>query len=126
LIKPLPAGQAVIPARLLPESPLDQNLDATLVCLDGRLIAQSLRTAEEMLTVQIGRQVVDATFERGRGEKQLPHLAVGGVVRLTGVYVAGMNQNRNIQSFRLLLRSPADVVLLSRPSWWTAQRTVGV
>ena len=31
-----------------------------------------------------------------------------------------------LESLRILLRSPADVVVLQRPSWWTSQRTLTV
>ena len=48
------------------------------------------------------------------------------MVQFTGVYVARMNNNRQIESFRLLLRSPADAVLISVPPWWTTRRALWV
>jgi signal transduction histidine kinase len=126
LVKSMSAEHPIVPSVLGTESPLNQNFDSTLVSFEGRLIDQSIRTTEELLTVQFGREIVDATLERGHTQQSLPHLVVGSTVRLTGVYLAGVNQSRNIESFQMLLRSPGDVVLLSRPSWWTAQRTVGL
>ncbi len=43
-------------------------------------------------------------------------------VELTGVYLARLDDSRKVQSFQLMLRSPNDIKILTRPSWWTAQR----
>jgi signal transduction histidine kinase len=126
LVKSLSTNLVVVPGRLLPEAALNPDLNAILVSLEGRLIGQSQRSSEQLLTIQFGRQVVDASLERRTGSETLPRFVVGSMVRLTGVYSATLSQSRSIESFRLLLRSPADVVLLQRPSWWTAQRTFGV
>jgi signal transduction histidine kinase len=51
-----------------------------------------------------------------------PSVPVGGQLAVTGVY-AGRGGNRtagrDIDSFELLLNSPADIRVLARPSWWT-------
>jgi signal transduction histidine kinase len=54
---------------------------------------------------------------------------VGSTLRLTGVYVEDRTSPRagnQLKSFELLLNSPADIVVLSQPSWWTLQRLVAV
>jgi signal transduction histidine kinase len=111
--------------RLSPESALDEELNATLVTLDGRVLAHSFSTTEETVTVQFGQRLVDAIMERS-GHAPLPPFVVSSTVRFTGVYVARLDNNRQIQSFQIMLRSPADAVVISVPPWWTAQRALYV
>lgn len=56
-----------------------------------------------------------------------PDWQPGSRVRVAGICSAIHDDDRPLmgvwraQSFQLLLRSPADVVILARPSWWTAR-----
>ncbi|HWI58502.1 MAG TPA: ATP-binding protein [Bacillota bacterium] len=110
-----------LPARLDPERALNEDLHATLVRLEGRVVDHALRPNRESLTVQFGPRLIDATLEKTRG--RLVDLAPGTVVQLAGVYAARLDEMRNVQAFQLLLRSPQDVVVLSRPGWWTVRHT---
>ena len=40
---------------------------------------------------------------------------------MTGVCLLKTDAELNVQSFELHLRSPADLVLLQRPGWWTTR-----
>jgi signal transduction histidine kinase len=119
------AAPPVRPARLTPESALDESLNATLVTVEGRVMAHSTRTTEESLTVQFGPWFTDAIMEKSDREL-LSRFLPASVVRLTGVYVARLGNNRQLQAFQILLRSPADAVLISAPSWWTARHAMFV
>jgi signal transduction histidine kinase len=111
------------PILLSPESALDKALNATMVTLEGRVVAHSSRTTEESVTVQFGPWFTDAIMEKSDRES-LPRFLPGSVVRLTGVFVARLDNNRQIQSFQILLRSPADAVVISVPPWWTARHAL--
>ena len=111
--------------RLSPDSALDEAFNATLVTLDGRVLSHSDNTTEETVTVQFGQRLVDAIMERSDREA-LPEFAPNSTVRFTGVYVARLDNNRQIQSFQVLLRSPADAVVVSVPPWWTTQHALYV
>src|SRR5882724_4831161 len=123
MIKPATRGAPPKPAQLPPESPLNESFHGTLVQFQGRILGHSSSTAQELLTVQFGQWITDAVLEREKPTDQLAGLAPGSVVRLTGVYAARLDDNYGIQSFQLLLRSPNDVTLISRPSFWTAGHT---
>ncbi|HXA44617.1 MAG TPA: ATP-binding protein, partial [Candidatus Angelobacter sp.] len=110
---------------LSPESALDEGLNATLVTLDGRVLTHSFSTTEETVTVQFGQRLIDAIMERPSRDP-LPPFVASSTVRFTGVYVARLDNNRQIQSFQILLRSPADAVVISVPPWWTAQHALYV
>ncbi len=111
--------------RLSSESALDEALNATLVTLDGRVLTHSYNTREETVTVQFGNRLIDTIMERSGGEP-LPQFAPNSTVRFTGVYVARLDNNRQIQSFQVLLRSPADAVVISVPPWWTARHASSI
>jgi signal transduction histidine kinase len=127
LLRPMspPAAPPVSPVWLSPESALDEALNGVLVTLDGRVLAQSHTTMEETVTLQFGQRLIDAIMERSDG-KPLPQFLPGSTVRFTGVYVARLDNNRQIQSFQILLRSPADAVVISVPPWWTARHALYV
>ena len=61
----------------------------------------------------------------GTREGWLRGLRPGSRIELTGVY-AGQGgdpaSGRDIDSFELLLHSPADLSVLEQPSWWTLRR----
>lgn len=100
---------------------LSGRYDADLVEIDGRVL-ESARTAEqEILTVQASNLVFTAILERPHSMREM--LPNESLVRLRGICVmqAG-SQWAKPQSFRLLLRSPADITLLEKPSWWTLAR----
>lgn len=119
------AATALLPRRLSPESALDDALNATLVTLDGRVLPHSPGTSEEVVTVQFGRLLTDAIWEKTAGST-LPQFLSGSTVRLTGVYVARLANTRRIESFQILLRSPADAILVSAPPWWNARRDLWI
>ena len=123
MIKPATPGLLPEPAQLYPESPLNESFQGTLVKFQGRILGHSSSTVEEILMVQFGQWVIDAVLEKENLADQLTSMVPGSVVSLTGVYAARLDENYKIQSFQLLLRSPNDVTLISRPSFWTAQHT---
>jgi signal transduction histidine kinase len=101
--------------------------DATLVRLVARLESASGNRREQTLTLQAGTREFMARLSTQSGP--LPRLAPGSLLQLTGVY-AGQGGNRalgrEIDSFELLLNSPANIQVLKRPSWWTVPHTLAV
>jgi len=110
---------------LRPDEPLNEDFNATLVSLEGRAVGCVSRVGGDILTVEIGQRLIDAILEKSRSPSLTPILP-GSTVRLTGVYVARMDNSHRIQSFQIFLRSPEDVVVTSVPPWWTAERTLWI
>jgi signal transduction histidine kinase len=123
-IKPPVKGKSPAPVLLSADLPLNESLNGTLVQLQGRVLGHSATTVQEILTVQFGQWITDAVLEKEKAPDQLDGVTPGSVISLTGVYAARLDDNHKIQSFQLLLRSPRDIVLISRPSFWTARHTV--
>jgi len=120
------SGPEPVAARSSAKGVLNGDSDADLVAVEGDLLEVTTRGGEETLVVQAGEIVFDAQGP--------PHLANslrrGARLQLTGIAVINeVTERRSTlipSSFRLLLRSPADVRVLQQPSWWTPERLFAV
>ena len=92
--------------------------DAELVRMEGELLGVLRNRTALVLVVKMGETVFDANLDPSFGE--LADIRPGSAVSVTGVYAYQWGAP---PSFRLFLRSPADVVVLSAASWWTLQHT---
>jgi signal transduction histidine kinase len=122
-------GQAALPtAQSLSETNfLNGRYDATLVRVPARLVNMSVNRSEQALELQAGTREFVARLRTRHGLAR--GLVAGSRLELTGVY-AGRGGNRalgrDIDSFELLLNSPADIRVLERPSWWRLGHTLAV
>jgi signal transduction histidine kinase len=124
IVKQIP-GTAPLKAAVLPAStPLSEALHGVLIQTQARVISHSSSVVQEGLTLEFGQWIIDATLQKDGSADQLKQILPGSVVGLTGIYSVRLDATGNAQSFQLLLRSPKDVTLISRPTWWTARRTV--
>jgi len=94
--------------------------DATLVRMEGTLLSVLTGPAAPTFVLKVGDTVFDADLAAGAPLGALERLRAGSVVAVTGVYAY---QPGPAPSFRLLLRGPGDVVLLSAAPWWTMGHT---
>jgi signal transduction histidine kinase len=94
--------------------------DATLVRMEGRLLSTLTNPAARTFVLKVGETAFDADLEGSAPIDALDRIRPGSLVEVTGVY---SYQFEPSPSFRLLLRSPADVVLLSAAPWWTMGHT---
>ena len=120
-------GHAPLPAALpLSEASLfERQHDATLVRVEASLV--SYNPSDQVLELQAGTRGFLARLDRRDG--LLPNLLPGSRLQLTGVF-AGKGgdpaSGHALDSFELLPNSPADIVVLHRPSWWTLRHTLTV
>ena len=100
-----------------------KGLDSTLVRVEGKLVGMHSEQNSTVLEIQSSGQLFVARIKPG-ARAQLP-LRLGSQLQLSGVYAeTGRNRHRGTQvgTFELLLNSPADILVLSQPSWWTLER----
>ena len=113
---PLPS-----PRNLSPDDLPNALFDSTLVRIEGRLISSRFTSTNEALEVQAGSWRFMARVKL----KRTAPPPIGSQLALTGVYaVQGGSPvlGGNVAPFDLLLHSPADIRVLSQPSWWTLPR----
>lgn len=119
-------GQGFQPAPVTVESPvLTPENDAVLVRMQGTLMSQLMSTTQRTLVLKVGDAVFDAVLELEELEAEtsttrLEQIRAGSVVAVTGVY---SYQYGPPPSFRLFLRSPEDVSVVTATSWWTLRHT---
>ena len=104
----------------LPEDAPEAWLDGQLVRIDGILLGGGVVGQFVQLTVQTPHKIFEATLELEGNDIVLPDL--GSRVVLTGVYTVGYDERSLADTFALRLRTPADLVVLETPSWWTRPR----
>ena len=108
------------------EEALEGNFDHSLVRAQGRMFRLNAEGDPPALVVVSG-PVVFRALVLGEGAKSaLTRLQVGSRVRITGICEVLAEENGVPPAFRLLVRSPGDIVELERAPWWNLQRTRGV
>jgi PAS domain S-box-containing protein len=116
------AGPAPEPVAVSPEKLRVGSYNADLVRLSARLLNCTTRPGEEVLDLQAGGVTFRAVLNTGTNSSPLGSLRAGSLLQLTGVMIVEADKNHEPKGFEILLRSPADVVVLELPSWWTPGR----
>src|SRR5262249_5833415 len=97
--------------------------DSRLVSVEGELVDLVQDAGRLLLVLKSKNILFDAELPGAVAVPELPDLAAGSRVRLTGISAVRLDgDGRHPTAFRLLLRSLDDVVVLQRPSWFTLRR----
>ena len=122
LVRKVQSGPPPNPEHITVQEAMKGDFDSQLVQVDGKLIDRLVRPAAEVLTLESGETIFSAILPKGQGAQRLQP---GTVLRLTGICAVEVDQSHDLilpRTFRLLLRSPADVVVLKGAPWLTADR----
>lgn len=92
--------------------------DSVLVQLNGRLVEQIPGDHQDVLVLTDGTSMFSARLSQ-TSENRVA-LAIGSLLRVTGICVATADETHEARSYEILIRSPEDLVVLERSSWWTA------
>jgi signal transduction histidine kinase/CheY-like chemotaxis protein/HPt (histidine-containing phosphotransfer) domain-containing protein len=104
------------------------DLDARLVELEGQLIGRDKSAGDPNIVLSSGKYVFSAILPSQPGALRMPEWKKGTTFKIVGicslkpatVKAGKLEQGFSIpESFSILLRSPADVVVIKSPSWWT-------
>jgi len=121
-------GRPPVPVEVGIEQLLSEDYDLVLVRLRGRLMNRVDRFDEQVLVLEAANLILSAHLDKAKADGRISQLQNGSELELTGVCLAQPVENWNPslptqpESFQLLLRSAADVVVLRQPSWWTLSR----
>jgi len=110
------------PPLVTAEDVLSEGLDSEPIKIDAVLLDSITSPSEQRLALQVGSMLFSARLE-GKG---LIAPDGGSLLRVTGIasIEAPPPGHAVPQAFSLLLRSPADVVVVGKAAWWTLQRTL--
>lgn len=102
-----------------------EQFDGVVVTTDAKLLNRQAQPDGLRLVLQSGDLFLDATAPPGMVAERLLATPLNSTVRVTGICLVrsgGLWQTP--QSFRLLLRVPQDLVVLTTPSWWNSRHTL--
>jgi signal transduction histidine kinase len=115
------------PLSITEEEALRGDHDADFITMEGQLLDSYQGGDDRILVLQSDRVVFNAHLACAGQRDHLPRIQNGSRLRLAGICLIEEVLGRNVDKvtptvFRILLRSPADIVVLQRPSWWTLPR----
>jgi PAS domain S-box-containing protein len=115
-------GKEPSPLRLMNPEAVNDALDIHLVNITGTLLDKSVAENRTALMMQTRDRVFEAVIEKKVRPEMSDEWQPGSQLRITGVYQVKLDEYRQPYAYQLLLRSPLDVAVVSRPSWWTTER----
>jgi signal transduction histidine kinase/CheY-like chemotaxis protein len=124
-------SETVPATSITPQQALVGNYDSQLVRIDATLLGQDQAAAEPALLFSQNHTLFSAILPRATGDGLWRE---GSVLRLTGICsvevdpaeAATRDGTVRPKSFRILLRSPQDITVIRRASWWNARHTLAV
>ncbi len=122
------SGSEPAPVLVNPDGALGGLQDSRLVAIEGRLLNRANNNNESVLLLEADNCIFSARLESPQPPSSVMALQNDSRLRLTGVcqievgdiWRAGAAWRA--KSFRILLRSPADIQVLQLPPWWTLTR----
>ncbi len=101
--------------------------DSQLVTIEGKLIGQDRAEKDPTVILSSGEFIFPVTLPGSFPTSVAANWKVGSTLRVTGICSVQTAETEVVRdgfsipaSFRILLRSPEDVVVVRRASWWTA------
>jgi PAS domain S-box-containing protein len=121
-------GPPVQPDKVTVDEALKGDHDCRLVTVEATLLDRAEHSREPLLALQSGGSVFHAYLHDQDANEGFAHLQTGSKIGVTGVCVVETvedwhyGDDWHVASFRIIMRSPADIVVLRAPPWWTLQK----
>jgi diguanylate cyclase (GGDEF)-like protein len=113
------------PIYLTPQQALTGIHDAESIEVDGQFLEASREdNGIPNLLLSAGGVSFLAVLPPGSPREALHRFQPGSRLRIRGICVIHAADDKTPQELTILLRSPADIVVLQRPSWWTTRNTL--
>ncbi len=102
-----------------------EQFDGEVVTTEAKLLSRQVQPDGIRLLLQQGDVYFDAAPPSNASQDYLLSIPPNSEVRITGICLVRSGGLWRIpQSFRMLLRSPQDLRVLSTPSWWNLRHTL--
>ena len=117
-----------LPRSINAKDALSGDFDGDLVRIEGQLIKHQKAAGEYTFLIEGGAFMFSAILPEDLTDGVLDDLRDGSLMQLTGICTIPETQPsrhfRVPKSFQILLRSPRDISVLKRPSWWTPEHSL--
>jgi diguanylate cyclase (GGDEF)-like protein len=120
----LGTGSAPGPVAVTAEQLFKGDADARLVTVQAELLKQTRTLQEHTLLLTANDRTFSAVLAGKSSSESVESIAEGSVLELTGTCFVEVYPNKTPKGVQLLLRSPADITVLRRPSWWTTRHAL--
>jgi len=123
-------GAPVTPVTIGLDEALSGTYDCRLVRLTAKLLEVSQRGREQFMVLQKDDFIFQAFLGQEDAGAGIDAAQLGSEVAVIGICLIERGsswragESWRAKSFRLLLRSPADVAVLRSPPWWTVRRVL--
>lgn len=102
-----------------------EQYDGALVSIDAQLLDRQQQPEGLRLLLRANQTLFDTTLPAMESAAGLWSVPLNSQVRITGICLVRSGGLWSVpQSFRVLLRSAADVVVLRAPSWWNLRHAL--
>ena len=120
-------GLPVAAVSVTAEQAQQGKYNSEVIQIDGALIGRDLASSDTNLILSSGNFIFTAILPQSLAKPEASDWKFGSRLRITGVCSVQFDPQRSVladgaavgKSFRVLMRSPQDVAVLERPSWWT-------
>ncbi len=105
---------------------LSGDHDAELIKINGTLFEQAVSGEWRVLTMRLGSLTFTGRAVESTMDNRVRSIRAGSRVQMIGVWSVETDEYRRPTSYRVLLRSAADIVILEPAPWWSIQRVFAV
>src|ERR1022692_1134958 len=127
-------GQPIAATPITAEAAFKGDHDSELVRIEGELIGRDRAATDPALVLSSGKFLFPVILPNGAADRAIPEWKEGSRLRVTGVCSVQIDRRSTLmgegialpKSFRILLRSPQDLVVVRMPSWWTPSHLLEV
>ena len=104
-----------------------EKYDSMLVESRSTLVGRNVQLGGVQLLLQQDQHLFEASLSTAESASLLLSVPLNSQVRVRGICLVQSGGTWSVpQSLRLLLRTPDDVVVLHKPSWWNLRHTIWV
>jgi diguanylate cyclase (GGDEF)-like protein len=133
LYRPAGKGESVAAIPMVAEDVLHGLHDSELIVIEGQLIGRNQASHDTSLMLSTGNVLFTAILPQSLKGTESDGWENGSKLRITGICSKSLNAESSAvgegiaeeegftvaRSFRVLMRTPGDIVVLQRASWWT-------
>jgi PAS domain S-box-containing protein len=117
-------------ARINLDAALKGDYDSRLITIEGKLLNHAQVGQEQSLALESGGFIFHA-YQQAEDGKPYARLENGSLLAVTGICLVDpgpwqAGETWRAKSFRVLLRSPEDAVVLRSPPWWTLEKMLWI